>query len=117
MELLVGGLFAELAQLSDYGAHGPNNIVLDGTLQHGAFRFASSTSHRFTIASQVVEFVTIDRAQFVTLPAQSTEHHVAARFLLEGSMGSSAWPTSTCSATAAPAGRATAAGSRSRTCS
>ena len=87
VELLVGRLFAELAQLSDYGAHGPNNIVLDGTLQHGAFRFASSTSHRFTIASQVVEFVTIDRAQFVTLPAQSTEHHVAARFLLEGSMG------------------------------
>ena len=87
VELLVGRLFAELAQLSDYGAHGPNNIVLDGTLQNGAFRFASSTSHHFTIASQVVEFVTVDRAQFVTLPAQSTEHHVAARFLLEGSMG------------------------------
>ena len=87
VELLVGRLFAELAQLSDYGAHGPNNIVLDGTLQNGAFRFASSTSNHFTIASQVVEFVTVDRAQFVTLPAQSTEHHVAARFLLEGSMG------------------------------
>ena len=87
VELLVGRLFAELAQLSDYGLHGPNNIVLDGTLQHGAYRFVSSTSHDFTIASQVVEFVNVDRAQFVTLPAQSTEHHVAARFLLEGSMG------------------------------
>jgi hypothetical protein len=87
VELLVGRLFAELARLTDYGAHGPNNIVLDGTLQHGAFRFVSSTSDHFAIASEVVEFVTVDRAQFVTLPEQTTAHHVAARFLLEGSMG------------------------------
>jgi hypothetical protein len=87
VELMVGRLFAELAQLGEYGAHGPNNIVLEGTLQHGAFRFASTARSHFELDSRVVEFVDVERAELVTLTSQSTAHHVAARFLLEGAMG------------------------------
>jgi hypothetical protein len=87
VELLVGRLFAELAALVEYGLHGPNNIVLDGTLQHGAYRFASATRYHFAINSSVVDFVAVDRAVFVTLVQQTTQQRVAAQFALEGAMG------------------------------
>ena len=87
VELLVGRLFAELATLPVYGAHGPNNIVLDGTLQDGAYRFVSTTSSNFAITSEVVDFVTVHRAQFVTLADKTTANRVAAQFVLEGEMG------------------------------
>ncbi len=87
IELLVGRLFAELASLPEYGAHGPNNIVIDGTLQDGAYRFVSTTSSKFAITSEVVDFVTVNRAQFVTLVDKTTASRVAAQFVLEGEMG------------------------------
>lgn len=87
IELLVGRLFGELGSLTEYGVHGPNNIVIEGTLQHGVYSFASTTSSHFEVSSQVVEFVTVDRAQFVTLPPQPGSTLVAGRFLLEGTMG------------------------------
>lgn len=90
-ELLVGRLFGELAQLAEPGARGPNNIVLEGTLQHGAYRFVSTQRSRYLIESKVVDFVTVQRAELVTLP-DSTSRKVSSRFVLDGSMGFRPFP-------------------------
>ncbi|HEX6687155.1 MAG TPA: hypothetical protein VF085_00655 [Solirubrobacterales bacterium] len=85
-ELLVGRLFGELAQLDVPGRRGPNNIVLEGTLQNGVYRFASAQRSHYVVKSEVVGFVTVQSAELVTLP-DSTPEWVSSRFVLDGSMG------------------------------
>jgi hypothetical protein len=85
VELLVGQLFNELSSLRD-SLRG-DNVLLDGTLEHGAYRFTSSTLRHFTIASRVLDFVTIARAQLVTVDAQSTADKAVARFIFDGRLG------------------------------
>ena len=85
VELLVGQLFNELSTLRD-SLRG-DNILLDGTLDQEAYRFTSSTLNHFTIASQVVDFVEVARAQFVTVVAERTATRTVARFIFNGKLG------------------------------
>jgi hypothetical protein len=84
VQLLVARLFGELADLRD-STRG-NNLLLDGTLQNGAYRFASASRSPFDMQSHVLEQVTVSRARFVTLP-RSVAGRTVARFILDGSMG------------------------------
>ena len=84
VELLVGQLFDELSVVEG-GFHG-SNIVFDGTLQSGAYRFVSASTNRFAMTSHVLEEVTITRAAFLTETDLSTEGRTVARFVLDGSL-------------------------------
>jgi hypothetical protein len=84
VELLVAELFGELANI--IGSLNGNNIILDGTLQEGVYRFATTTESRFTMTSFVLDAVTVTTAQFVTLTDESTADHTVARFILNGTM-------------------------------
>jgi len=80
----VGQLFGELSVVEG-GYHG-SNIVFDGTLQSGAYRFVSASTNRFAMTSHVLEAVTITRAAFVTQTDLSAQARTAARFVLDGSL-------------------------------
>jgi len=85
VELLVGQLFNELSTLRD-SLRG-DNVLLNGTLEHGAYRFVSSVRNHFTITSHVLDFVEISRALLVTAPAESTATRTVTRFVFDGKMG------------------------------
>ncbi|HEX2189707.1 MAG TPA: hypothetical protein VHG51_12450, partial [Longimicrobiaceae bacterium] len=85
VELLVARLFGEPGTLQD-SLRG-NNLLLDGTLQRGAYRFASASRSRFAMESRVLDQVTVSRASFVTVPAEAAQRRTVARFVLDGSMG------------------------------
>jgi hypothetical protein len=84
VELLVSHLFGELSTLVD-SLHG-DNILFDGTLQEGTYRFSTTRENEFRVLSQVVDGVTVSSAQFVTLIDESTASRTVARFILAGSM-------------------------------
>jgi hypothetical protein len=81
----VGQLFNELSTLQ--GSLRGDNVLLDGTLDHGAYRFTSTALNHFTVASQVLDFVDIARAELVTVNAESTATRTVARFIFEGRLG------------------------------
>ncbi len=85
VELLVARLFGETGTLQD-SLHG-NNLLLDGTLQKGAYRFASASRSRFAMESLVLDQVTVSRASFVSVPGEAAAGRTVARFILDGSMG------------------------------
>lgn len=85
VELLVARLFGEPGTLRD-SLRG-NNLLLDGTLQKGAYRFSSASRSRFALESRVLDQVTVARARFVTVPGETAGGRTVARFILDGSMG------------------------------
>jgi hypothetical protein len=85
VELLVGQLFNELSTLCE--SMRGDNVLLNGTLEQGAYRFTSFALNHFTIDSQVLDFVEIAHAELVTVLAQSTASHTVARFLFNGTLG------------------------------
>lgn len=87
VELLVGRLFGELVHLAEPGDYGPNNVVLDGSLEHGRYRFATSFVSRFEAESAVVDFVQIDHAELVTVTTETAGGKLHTRFVFDGTMG------------------------------
>lgn len=96
IELLVGSLFGERSSLPS-GRHG-DNLVLNGIWQrHGdvdSYAFTEQGDDLFHVASEVIDTVTIRRAEFSTvLPDdQGTDRTVQTRFLLGGSLRFKALP-------------------------
>ena len=84
VELLVGQLFGELANLES-SLHG-DNLVFEGTLQKGTYQFATTLQSRFAMTSHVLDQITISRGQFVTVNQETTAARTVARFILSGSM-------------------------------
>ena len=85
VELLVGQLFNELSTLE--GSLRGDNVIFDGTLEGGAYRFTSVTLNHFTVASEVLAHVDVASAQFVTVVADSTAQRTVARFVFQGALG------------------------------
>ena len=88
IELLVAKLFGELATLLNT-VHG-NNLILRGTYQdHGGVKsyvFLEESLNQFTMNSQVLSMVEIDKVQFVTLLEGQQTGTVRSRFSFWGSM-------------------------------
>lgn len=85
VELLIGQLFNELSSLP--GSLRGDNLLFEGTLQRGAYRFTTTTQSRFAIASQVLDFVAVADAVFVTVTDESSATRTVARFVLDGTLG------------------------------
>jgi hypothetical protein len=88
IELLVGELFGERSTLLE-SSHG-DNLILNGVMErHGdeqSYSFSMQGTNAFSIESQVLESVTVTRAQFVTLPQAADTTAVTARILMWGNM-------------------------------
>ncbi len=84
IELLVAELFGETSTLEK--SNDGDNLLLDGTWQRhdgqDVYSFSTSGRSRFVMKSQVLSSVTVNMADFVTLPDQDGQ--VCARFALSG---------------------------------
>ncbi|HEX7090571.1 MAG TPA: hypothetical protein VF192_10595 [Longimicrobiales bacterium] len=96
IELLVGDLFGERSSLLG-GAHG-DNLVLNGVWQrHGdvdSYAFSEEGENVFQVASQVLDTVTISKAEFTTIvpDPDGASQTVDTRFLFRGTMRFKALP-------------------------
>jgi len=96
IELLIGKLFGERSSLMG-GGHG-DNLLLNGVWQRAgdvdSYSFSQAGSNLFEITSQVLETVTIDKAQFATVIPRREDPaaKVQTRFLLWGDLRFQAMP-------------------------